>query len=275
MIEDIKHKLDIIYKKYVNNDILKKIENRIKEKFKKYEYISAIKRPVLLYYKKNIFIKIDERTTDQKTYKLNENELYVGKFVKEIIIVYLLRKVLPKNIIKIKKYYFNSNKQILIMNRIELTLYDYLKSDNRNEKTVNNIFRQIFLIIGILQDTYKFMHNDLSLKNILLNKTDKPIKYKFKNNKYIIDCEYIPILIDFATSSIHMINNKSFNVYDTETINNKYKSKNINKLDMNKYRWYILDNNIYDNTFDLNYMFNQIEEKINIIEDYKNNMNIM
>lgn len=263
----IKNKLTEIYSNYLDDDKLNNIEKYILEKFKKYEYKG---RSVRLYYKNNIFAKIDERKTNQLKYEFNDNSLILGKFPKEIIIIYLLRRVLPNNIIKIKKYYFNSNKQILIMKNIPLTLDEFIKNKNDID-TINLIFIQIFLIIAIFQYKYKFIHNDLSTKNILLRKTNESTNYKLNGKIYTIKCRYMPVLIDFATSGTHEINKEEFVIYDTESMNNKnvYKNKYEFKITDKNYRWYLLDNNIYDPFFDIYYMIKHIDIQVPIIEEYK------
>jgi serine/threonine protein kinase len=277
----IKNKLAKIYSKYLDNDKLDNMEKHIIKKFKKYEYNG---RTIRLYYKNNIFIKIDERKTDQQSYILNETSLTLGKFPKEIIMIYFLRKILPDNIIKIKKYYFNSNKQILIMNKTDLTLDEFINTHIKNEqyyKTINLIFVQIFLLFAILQSYFNFIHNDLSPKNILLQpiNDNEYIIYVLSNKTYKLKCEYIPILIDFATSGIHKIGDKKFSIYDTESLKNKnaYVNKTNETLLINnkKYRWYLLDNNIYDPLFDMYYLINHIPSNIPVIHDYKKKNNLL
>jgi hypothetical protein len=244
-----------IFNHYLDHNKLDKIEKKL---IKNMNILKYTGRNVKLYYSNNKFIKIDYRNSDQKTYFSNDDSLYLGKFPKEILINNILRKELPNNIIKIKNYYFNSNKQIIIMEKILLTLEELL-STNNDIDMLNHIFIQIFLIIAILQDKFNFCHLDLKSNNILLKHTDLEfITYRISNKTYNIKSfSYIPVLIDFATSSIGKISNRKFNIYDTESIKNKkFKAKSDldNLNNPNKYRWYLLDNNIYDPLFDIFYL---------------------
>lgn len=269
-MQHINELINDIFANYIED--IDEIVKMITVKFKK--YTKHVGRNVQLFYKKNTFIKIENRTSNQKKYEFHNNKLYLGKFPKEIILNKIINNILPNNIIQIKKYYFNNKTQILIMNNIDITLGTILMK-NINSSSLNYIFIQIFLIIAILQENFKFMHNDLTPNNILLKKNDiEYINYELHNNVYKIKCEYIPVLIDFATSSIHKINNYDFIIYDTESLENMSKYNYVKNINDKKYRWYILDNNIYDPVFDIKYLLQHVENKhIDIINEYKKSEN--
>ena len=220
--------LQKIFTHYLSDDDLNKKEKTIKNipGIKKVNY--PAQRNIDLYQTKKYFIKFDKRTTDQKKYILTKNSLHLGKFPKEILINNILHKELPNNIVKIHNYYFNSNKQILIMENIPMTLKEYITKYSKDTNKLGSLFTQIFLLFAILQDKYKFMHKDLTLSNILLKHyPNENITYTYQNKPYTIKSYNVaPVVIDLATSTILKLNNTDFIIYDTETLNNKQYSHN-------------------------------------------------
>jgi hypothetical protein len=237
-------------------------------------------RNIDLYYNENYFIKIDHRNEDQKNYKLEDRLLMLGKFPKEIIINNILRKELEFNIVKIHNYYFNDIKQILVMENAGITFKELIMKEINNLEFINDKIYEIMIILGILEDKFKFMHKDLHTQNIIMKKTNN------KYNEYILNGKeykiksygYIPVLIDLSTSTIFKINDKQFEIYDilkSTYVHNVNKFKGLIKPDifLNKYVWYIKDVNKYNPTFDLYYLFTNINEfidisKIKIVKDY-------
>jgi len=279
------------------DDIIKKVyshylsDNELLLKEKEILELSDIKkfdfkgRNINLYYNENYFIKIDNRNENQKKYIKTNKSLMLGKFPKEIIINNIIRKELEANVIKINNYYFNDKKQILVMENAGITFKELIIKENEqnNLELINDKVYEIFIILGILQNKFKFMHKDLKSENILMKKTTSEF------NEYIIgDKEYkikshgfIPVLIDFATSTIFKIYFTDYEIYDT--FKSSYNHNNVKNLKnnelmtpdffLNKYLWYIRDTNKFNPTFDIYNLIISINEiidvsKIKIIKEY-------
>jgi len=270
--------LNKIYTHFITDD-------KINEKEKTIKNISGIKkvnikvnRDIDLYQTKKYFTKFDKRTTDQKKYTFTKNTLHLGKFPKEILINNILHKELPNNIVKIQNYYFNNNKQILIMENIPMTFKEYITKHTKDTNKINNLCTQIFLIFAILQDKFKFMHKDLTLSNILIKQYPyENISYTFQNKPYTIKSyNAVPVLIDFATSTIFKLNDNDFTIYDSENIDNKkyvHDKQPEVITDFKKYSWYIRDVNVYNNSYDIFTFIRELSnvmnvKNINIINKY-------
>jgi len=277
--ENVKNILLKIFYHFVSDEDIAKQTKIIIERMKKIN-ISII-RDIEMYSDENYFVKFDKRTSDQRKYILTDNSLYLGKFPKEIIINNFLRKELPSNIVKINNYYFNNNNQILIMENIPLRLSEFMIQNTNNLDILNDICLQIFFIIAILQDKFKFMHKDLTTNNILLRPTDESIiNYNLYNKIYYVKSHgYIPVLIDFASSTIFKSYDNKFIIYDTETLKSRYNHKLIYKKNdiityKKKYFWYIRDTNKYVSSYDIFFFINELKNlnqlflKINIIKKY-------
>ena len=280
--ENVKNILLKIYYHFVSDEEITKQQNIIIERMKKINI--DVKRDIEMYLGDNYFVKFDKRTTDQRKYILTDNSLYLGKFPKEIIINNILRKELPNNIIKINNYYFNNHNQILIMEYVSLRLSDYMIKNINNLDTLNDICLQIFFIIAILQDKFKFMHKDLTTTNILLKPTNEStINYNLHNKIYSIKSHgFIPVLIDLACSTIFKSYDNKFIIYDTESLNSKYSHESITKnennhtiiTDIKKYNWYIRDVNKFVSSYDIFFFINELKKlnqiflNINIIKKY-------
>jgi hypothetical protein len=275
-------------------DIIKKVyshylsEKELLEKEKEILMLKDIKkfdfkalRNISLYSNENYFIKIDYRNNDQKSYKLEDNMLMVGKFPKEIIINNILRKELEFNLVKIHNYYFNNTKQILVMENAGVTFQEIIMKELNKLEFLNDKIYEIMVILAILDNKFKFMHKDLHTQNILMKKTNnKYNEYILNGKEYKIKSHgYIPVFIDLSTSSIFKINDKQFEIYDFLKCTYVHKDLNIFKglitpnIFINKFVWYNKDINIYNPTFDIYYLFTRINEfidisKIKIVKDY-------
>ena len=279
--DNIRNILLKIFYHFVSDEEISKQQKIIIERMQKINI--DVKRDIEMYLGDNYFVKFDKRTTDQKKYILTDNSLYLGKFPKEIIINNFLRKELPNNIIKINNYYFNNHNQILIMEYISLRLDIFLTQNINNLDILNDIFLQIFFIIAILQEKFKFMHKDLTTTNILLRPTNESIiNYNMNNKIYSVKSHgYIPVIIDLASSTIFKSYNNKFIIYDTESLNSKYNhDSNIHKnnnhiiTDIKKYNWYIRDVNKFVSSYDIFFFINELKQlnptflKVNIIKRY-------
>jgi hypothetical protein len=277
-MEDIIKK---VYSHYLSDKELLEKEKEILmlNDLKKFDFKAL--RNISLYSNENYFIKIDYRNNNQKSYKLEDNILMLGKFPKEIIINNILRKELEFNIVKIHNYYYNDAKQILIMENAGITFKEIILKELNNLEFLNDKIYEIMIILGILDDKFKFMHKDLHTQNILMKKTNnKYNEYILNGKEYKIKSHgYIPVFIDLSTSTIFKINDKQFEIYDILKSTYVHKDLNIFKglikpdIFLNKYVWYIKDVNKYNPTFDLYYLFTNINEfidisKIKIVKDY-------
>lgn len=280
--ENVRNILLKIFYHFVSDEEITKQQKIIIERMKKINI--DVKRDIEMYLGNNYFVKFDKRTTDQRKYILTYNSLYLGKFPKEIIINNILRKELPNNIIKINNYYFNNYNQILIMEYVSLRLSDYMIKNINNLDVLNDICLQIFLIIAILQDKFKFMHKDLTTTNILLKPTNEStINYNLHNKIYSVKSHgFIPVLIDLACSTIFKSYDNKFIIYDTESLNSKYSHESITTNEKNhtiitnikKYNWYIRDVNKFVSSYDIFFFINELKKlnqiflNINIIKKY-------
>jgi GNAT superfamily N-acetyltransferase len=277
--DNIRNILLKIFYHFVSDEEISKQTKIIIERMQKINI--NVNRDIEMYLGDNYFVKFDKRTTDQKKYILTDSSLYLGKFPKEIIINNFLRKELPNNIIKINNYYFNNHNQILIMEYISLRLDVYLNQNINNTDILNDIFLQIFFIIAILQEKFKFMHKDLTTTNILLRPTNESIiNYNMNNKIYSVKSHgYTPVLIDLASSTIFKSYDQNFIIYDTESLNSKYSHKLIYKkediiTDINKYFWYNRDVNKFVEGYDIFTFINNLNKlnptflNINIIKKY-------
>lgn len=277
--------LNKIFLHYLDQSELLKKEKEILsiKDLQKYNYKG---RTISLYFNDSYFIKIDYRKNDQKKYILKDNSLLLGKFPKEIILIGILRKELPNNIVKIKNYYFNSEQQILIMENEGITLKNLIMNNLDDFNLINTKLHEIFIILAILQDKFNFMHKDFKAENILMKKTSDEFNiYNLNNKEYKIKSfGYIPVLIDFATSTIFKIYDKDFEIYDIE-LNiynhnpNKFSDIINQKLFIDKYLWYIRDINHFNHSIDIYRLVLSINEvihvdKIKIIKSYFKESNI-
>jgi hypothetical protein len=266
------------------SELLKKQKEILSIKdLQKYNYKG---RKVSLYFNDSYFIKIDYRKEDQKKYIIKDNSLFLQKFPKEIILTDILRKELPNNIVKIKNYYFNNENQILIMENAGITLKDLIKDNLKNITLINTKLYEIFIILAILQDKFNFMHKDFKAENILMKETSDEFNiYNLNNKEYKIKSNgFIPVLIDFATSTVLKIYDKQFEIYNIQpnayTHNPNKFSEIINqKLFMDKYLWYIRDINHFNEKIDIYRLVLSINEvinvdKIKIIRNYFEESNI-
>lgn len=279
--ELIKIKLLSIIGRYVSSEEMTKQKSYVISKFNKFNI--DVTRNIEMYADENYFIKIDKRTTDQEKYIFNKDSLYLGKFPKEIIINEILRSCLRPNVVKINNFFFNNSEQMLVLENIPLRVSDFFTTHIDNIKLLNSICYQIFIMIAIFQEKFEFMHKDLTTTNILLRQTNKPIiVYTLNNRKYKVETYgYIPVLIDLSVSTIFKFKGKHMTIYDTESLDVKFKHNLFNNLkkndmiiDIKKYNWYIRDINKFIASYDIFFFITKLKEldnnllKIPIIKKY-------
>jgi len=219
---------------------------------KKFNHVGYRSNIVDIYYNKNYFIKIERRQTNQQNYILEKKSLMLGKFPKEIIINNILRKELKENIVEINNYYFNNSKQIIVMENVGITLKELFMKKINNIELINDKIYEIFVILTILQNKFKFMHKDLHSGNILMKKVETEFNnYIIDNKEYKIKSYgYIPVFIDFGYSTIFKIYSNEFEIYNTHKTRFKCITKYDKIIDSDtfkyKYFWYIRDKNKFE-----------------------------
>jgi serine/threonine protein kinase len=190
-------------------------------------YITYLKNDVSFTYKiigfickgsyNQAYLITDENKTNY-VYRcpLNENtktDNIISNFI-EIFIHLLLNIISPylhkKNMImKLKAIGYNSNQNFIcsIVDKMDGTLYGFLKDNTINNDNKQKILKKVILeiaeLIKELQENFKFMHNDLKCDNIF---------YKINRNNYLF------YLGDFDNSRIEINNkiilNKNFFILD-------------------------------------------------------------
>jgi len=148
-----------------------------------------------------------------------------------------------------------------------------------NIELINDKIYEIFIILAILQNKFKFMHKDLHSGNILMKKVETEFNnYIIDNKEYKIKSYgYIPVFIDFGYSTIFKIYSNEFEIYNTHKTRFKCITKYDKIIDSDtfkyKYFWYIRDKNKFNPTVDIYYILISIIEfidvsKIKIIQKY-------
>lgn len=127
-----------------------------------------------------------------------------------------------------QKSYCNNNKDSIDNIKILLELQDYYKRGSLNEYInklslidIKNILTQLLLSQLEVFKLYGFVHNDLHLGNILIDKSinDITIKYNIFNYDKYIKTKYIYKIIDFDRSILY--NDIYVKQYDDDFLNKK------------------------------------------------------
>lgn len=166
-----------------------------------------------------------------------------------------------------EKYY-----SFIVMERCNLTLKN-LFSTCQSYKLVKGIIFQILFAIKTIQFLFKAIHNDLHLDNILLQKNNKNLYYKFgKNIWYLPELEYIIKLTDFGLTSIFIEPNILLN----EIFIGNYKKSNIIDIYLPGYDIIFV---LYTIIYELPLEDNKIKNLLNILcsqiyDIYEQNYNI-
>ena len=150
----------------------------------------------------------------EKIYHMNkEHDNFYSILNEYFTAVYCLNylRLITPNFVFI--YNCNLNKKVAsismeYINGITLELYLQHYSDKEKNNTFIQIFLSIFFqvvfSIELAQRYFHFNHNDLHLKNIMIQSSEKiiPIQYPILNNKcFTITTSYIAKIIDFEYSS--------------------------------------------------------------------------
>lgn len=89
----------------------------------------------------------------------------------------------------------------------------WFENNKIDEKDIKSIIFQVCFTLAVLQDKYKFMHNDLHPGNVLIDNinNNEKIQYSFYDNIYYInETKFIAKLWDFEFSNIH---DKKYKIY--------------------------------------------------------------
>jgi hypothetical protein len=157
----------------------------------------------LIFQNKNVSItksKIDDFYFVSKkltsTDKDHIHECFVGLFAINKIL-----KFIPNFV-----YTFGINKSndLLLEYNNGMKFYDYLNSDKFNFNDYLSIIMQLCLCLHFAQQTFLFVHNDLTSWNIILNFYDKPVNidYIISGKIITIYTKCIPTIIDYGKSHI-------------------------------------------------------------------------
>jgi hypothetical protein len=186
------------------------IENDCIDKIRKYGNIQNIYQRVYIvnlegtnYFIKNIPDGNQEyevakqlETLSLPTFQKISNILYSDISLQKIIDKYKLLQ--QKN----KKYYYILSEEVKGQ-----SLFHMIKDLSRSE--LNNIIQAILFSLRLAWEKLRFVHNDLHLSNIIIQKIEEPIHltssgeyhhsvFQFENE--ITISKYLPILIDFDRS---------------------------------------------------------------------------
>ena len=166
-------------------------------------------------------VSLYENKYNYKKYVLKVNSY----FSKEEEILSYCYKFNIKNVSTIKNYYYSKllENKYLVLNYIEgNTLYDYLVNFNSTLVFKMRIFKQILNIVLQLH-SHNLVHNDLLLKNIILNKSNTIYLIDFGISFFDLTREKIHKKRDIKSLGIILY----YLVYENEN--------NFKKLDLNVY----------------------------------------
>lgn len=103
-------------------------------------------------------------------------------------------------------------KEVLLMEYISNSykFYNFIRSENVDEKILFSTIKQILLAITIAQKKKKFSHYDLHSYNIMMKKCDKNVVFLYvlddDNQIAVPTFGYYPVIIDFGFSYIEDLN---------------------------------------------------------------------
>lgn len=131
--------------------------------------------------------------------------------------------------------------QVLLLEKLDGTLEDFLKEDNFNSDIIYSCLFQVSYALHYLQKHFNFIHNDLHINNIMYKKTNKEYLYYKLNNLYfkLPTFGYIFKIIDFGRSIFkfkkNIYLNDSFSNHGEAEGQYKYPKlyNNTNKLTIN------------------------------------------
>jgi len=181
----------------------------IKEMVENNNYvIEPIKHPgrtsnifIVNYKKKNFILKQSKRK---------------DKFKKELVINYNITKIRNHCPNFLLAYYYNLSDNILLLDKADYILTEYLKNEFVDSKIIKSIIFQVLLAIYILNTRLNIIHEDLNYGNIFIKNTNyEYIQYKINNKFYNVPTyKKLFLLGDFGNSRIKKDNDTNIdNVY--------------------------------------------------------------
>lgn len=214
--------------------------NKCLNAFIQYDYKYITQGSYALVYKINIhgFEAVLRISYTSYKYKINLNiEYYVYKLLYKQFQLYnfihiptlydsficnfnelspLLQSIIYKNVIDEQSITFC---RFTLMEYLPLgDLYTFITREIKNKKEVDfvNIYLQILIILYFLDTIIvNYSHNDLHVKNILVRKYNKILKYEFTKFNLALKSKYVLLLNDFDFSNVNndlvsIINNKIY-----------------------------------------------------------------
>ena len=157
----------------------------------------------LIFQNKNVSItksKIDEfHLVSKKLHSLDKDhvhECFVGMFAINKILKFIPNFVFTFGI--------NKSNDLLLEYNNGIKFYDYLNSDKFNFNEYLSIIMQLCLCLDFAQQTFLFVHNDLTSWNIILNFYDKPVNIDYIISGQIVSIytKCVPTIIDYGKSHV-------------------------------------------------------------------------
>lgn len=235
------------------------------------------------------YIYVDKETKNNKTYSIkqqgifhdtamvaynSENCLITQTFINEVIINEILTKIKlhDNKDLKLRKIYgfMIDNDDIYIFGKYFEFAMEEIYNKITNESLTLLLIHILFHLMILFEGDVMGYHGDIKFRNILVYKTTKKsVKYVFKGEEYDVKVDgYLPVLIDFGSSSVYYINKKRY-LIERHTL---YKNDKINyKQECNKK--YQKHKNLQDFMQHIGVRIKRNEMNRNILVDeyYKNN----
>ena len=133
-----------------------------------------------------------------KDEKLGYHEAFIMLCLNELI------KDIPHFPYIFKVYDENNDINLLIENIQGISLLNYINGNCFNSENLFDILIQICFTLFISQNEYCFVHNDLTLKNVIIKFLKEPIilEYKIINKIYRIKTSIIAVIINMKKSQL-------------------------------------------------------------------------
>lgn len=121
----------------------------------------------------------------------------------------------------------NFNNKYIIQENIypNIKLSDYINDNNNNFYDWLNIYVQVVFALHTSLLNYKFIHNDISNKKILIRTLDKELilKYTIFDNIITMKTKNLAIIIDYELNNINQLNQKKYRLTKYNVLNVAYK----------------------------------------------------
>lgn len=154
--------------------------------------------------------KFPELCVAKKTEYKSEDPIKISEtnnsFIEEMLTSILLHEVkermegIPQVFPKIIGCYHTNEGLVMLMEKLDTTLYDFIFTPNRTSIEKINILIIIAYYIGWLQTNFLFVHRDLHAGNIMLKRERVSIQI----NGQTIQTDYRPYFIDFGMACVDL-----------------------------------------------------------------------